>query len=150
MGNDKSKTAKWKALYVGCGDWDLMGPDCQQDWELAASAPQLQAEVERLRAISTQLAQRNIELTGMLSVQQPAKLGSMPAENYIDMLLIRCQELEGALRAFVAHAESRQRPDQHNPYTARELWPDLFAASDRALRISAATASASQPTQGAG
>jgi hypothetical protein len=72
-----------------------------------------------------------------------------PREHQIDLLLIRCQELESALRAFVAHAESRQRPDQHNPYTARELWPDLFAASDRALMTSAATTSASQPAPGA-
>jgi hypothetical protein len=35
-----------------------------------ADLAQLQAEVERLRAISTQLAQRNIELTGMLAMQR--------------------------------------------------------------------------------
>ena len=55
-------------------------------------------------------------------------------QHQIDILLTRCQELDGALRAFVAHVENRHRPDQHNPYTARELWPDLFASADMALR----------------
>ncbi len=31
----------WKAVYIGCGDWDLDGPVFQQDWELAAAAPTL-------------------------------------------------------------------------------------------------------------
>lgn len=37
----------------------------------------------------------------------------------------------------VDHIEKHQRTDQHNPYTARELWPSLFARADafRALKI---------------
>jgi hypothetical protein len=31
----------WKAVYVGCGDWDLTGPVTQEDWTLAAAAPDL-------------------------------------------------------------------------------------------------------------
>lgn len=31
----------WKAVYVGCGDWDLNGPVTQEDWTLAAAAPDL-------------------------------------------------------------------------------------------------------------
>lgn len=31
----------WTAVYVGCGDWDLKGPVTQQDWTLAAAAPEL-------------------------------------------------------------------------------------------------------------
>ena len=31
----------WKAVYVGCGDWDLNGPVTQEDWKLASSAPDL-------------------------------------------------------------------------------------------------------------
>lgn len=31
----------WKAIYVGCSDWDLIGPATEQDWKLAAAAPDL-------------------------------------------------------------------------------------------------------------
>ena len=31
----------WKAVYVGCSDWDLNGPVTEQDWKLAAAAPDL-------------------------------------------------------------------------------------------------------------
>lgn len=31
----------WKAVYVGCSDWDLSGPVTEQDWKLAAAAPEL-------------------------------------------------------------------------------------------------------------
>lgn len=31
----------WRAVYIGCGDWDLEGPVSQQDWDLAAAAPAL-------------------------------------------------------------------------------------------------------------
>lgn len=31
----------WKAVYVGCSDWDLSGPVTEQDWKLAAAAPDL-------------------------------------------------------------------------------------------------------------
>jgi hypothetical protein len=31
----------WKAVYVGCSDWDLDGPTTQEDWRLAAAAPDL-------------------------------------------------------------------------------------------------------------
>lgn len=30
----------------------------------------------------------------------------------------------------VAHIERQHKVDQHNPYTARELWPDVFATAD--------------------
>ena len=38
----------WKAVYVGCGDWDLTGPVTQEDWTLAAAAPDL---LEALRGV---------------------------------------------------------------------------------------------------
>lgn len=31
----------WKAVYIGCGDWDLDGPVTEKDWTLAAAAPEL-------------------------------------------------------------------------------------------------------------
>ncbi len=31
----------WTAVYVGCSDWDLSGPVTEQDWKLAAAAPDL-------------------------------------------------------------------------------------------------------------
>ena len=31
----------WKAVYVGCSDWDLIGPVTEQEWRLAAAAPDL-------------------------------------------------------------------------------------------------------------
>jgi len=31
----------WEAIYVGCSDWDLKGPVTQEDWQLAAAAPDL-------------------------------------------------------------------------------------------------------------
>ena len=34
-------TGPWKAVYVGCSDWDLSGPVTEQDWKLAAAAPDL-------------------------------------------------------------------------------------------------------------
>ena len=34
-------TGPWKAVYVGCSDWDLIGPVTEQDWKLAAAAPEL-------------------------------------------------------------------------------------------------------------
>jgi hypothetical protein len=38
---DKHTQGPWKAIYVGCGDWDLNGPVTQEDWVLAAAAPEL-------------------------------------------------------------------------------------------------------------
>ena len=40
---------------------------------------------------------------------------------------------EPVIHTLVAHLEKSHRPDQHNPYSARELWPDLFAAIDAVL-----------------
>jgi hypothetical protein len=37
----KHTSGPWKAIYVGCGDWDLQGPVTQEDWTLAAAAPDL-------------------------------------------------------------------------------------------------------------
>jgi hypothetical protein len=31
----------WRAVYVGSSDWDLNGPVTEQDWRLAAAAPEL-------------------------------------------------------------------------------------------------------------
>jgi hypothetical protein len=36
----------WEAYYVGCGDWDLKGPVTQEDWVLAAAAPDLLEALE--------------------------------------------------------------------------------------------------------
>ena len=38
----------WKAVYVGCSDWDLNGPVTQQDWTLAAAAPDLLEALQSL------------------------------------------------------------------------------------------------------
>jgi len=46
----KHISGPWKAVYVGCGDWDLNGPVTQEDWTLAAAAPELLAaliDIER-------------------------------------------------------------------------------------------------------
>jgi len=37
----------WMAVYyVGCSDWDLNGPVTEQDWKLAAAAPDLLAALQ--------------------------------------------------------------------------------------------------------
>lgn len=38
----------WKAVYVGCSDWDLIGPVTEQDWKLAAAAPDLLAVLQAI------------------------------------------------------------------------------------------------------
>ena len=38
----------WEAYYVGCGDWDLKGPITQEDWVLAAAAPDLLEALETI------------------------------------------------------------------------------------------------------
>jgi hypothetical protein len=38
---NKHTPGPWKAVYVGCSDWDLSGPVTEQDWKLAAAAPDL-------------------------------------------------------------------------------------------------------------
>lgn len=38
----------WKAVYVGCSDWDLSGPVTEQDWKLAAAAPELLDALEMM------------------------------------------------------------------------------------------------------
>ncbi len=48
MSNYKHTPGPWKAVYVGCGDWDLTGPITQEDWTLAASAPDLLEALEGL------------------------------------------------------------------------------------------------------
>lgn len=45
----KHTPGPWKAVYVGCGDWDLDGPVTQEDWTLAAAAPDL---LEALQVIA--------------------------------------------------------------------------------------------------
>jgi hypothetical protein len=37
----------------------------------------------------------------------------------------------------LSHIEGSHHINQHNPYTARELWPDIFAAADEYLRSNA-------------
>jgi len=37
----KHTPGPWKAVYVGCSDWDLNGPVTKEDWTLAAAAPEL-------------------------------------------------------------------------------------------------------------
>jgi hypothetical protein len=38
----------WKAVYVGSSDWDLDGPVTEQDWKLAAAAPELLEALKNL------------------------------------------------------------------------------------------------------
>ena len=45
----KHTPGPWRAIYVGSGDWDLSGPVTQEDWKLAATAPDL---LEALRNIA--------------------------------------------------------------------------------------------------
>lgn len=33
----------WRAVYIGCGDWDIVGPETEADYVLAAAAPELLA-----------------------------------------------------------------------------------------------------------
>ena len=48
----------WKAVYVGCSDWDLDGPTTQEDWTLAAAAPDL---LDALQAIVKSLSDQDDE-----------------------------------------------------------------------------------------
>jgi hypothetical protein len=41
----------WKAVYVGSSDWDLDGPTTQEDWMLAAAAPDLLEAIRKLRTM---------------------------------------------------------------------------------------------------
>jgi len=41
-------TKPWEVYYMGCNDWDLIGPTTNQDWKLAAAAPELLELVELL------------------------------------------------------------------------------------------------------
>jgi hypothetical protein len=40
----------WKAVYVGSSDWDLDGPVTEQDWKLAAAAPELLGALKAITA----------------------------------------------------------------------------------------------------
>jgi hypothetical protein len=40
---NKHTPGPWTAYYMGCSDWDLNGPVTQEDWVLAAAAPELLA-----------------------------------------------------------------------------------------------------------
>jgi hypothetical protein len=40
----------WEAYYVGCNDWDLKGPVTQEDWTLAAAAPDMLEALETIVA----------------------------------------------------------------------------------------------------
>lgn len=42
-------------------------------------------------------------------------------------------QIRRALAAFVEHVERQNQMSQHNPYTARELHPRLFALADAAM-----------------
>ena len=44
----KRTPGPWKAVYVGSSDWDLDGPTTQEDWTLAAAAPDLLDALEDL------------------------------------------------------------------------------------------------------
>jgi hypothetical protein len=48
----------WKAVYVGCSDWDLDGPTTKEDWTLAAAAPDL---LDALQAIVKSLSDQDDE-----------------------------------------------------------------------------------------
>lgn len=48
---NKHTPGPWKAVYVGCGDWDLNGPVTQEDWTLASAAPDLLEALKRIDAM---------------------------------------------------------------------------------------------------
>ena len=50
----KTEQPKWKPVYIGSGDWDLDGAVTREDWELAASAPELLAKIEADEALLRQ------------------------------------------------------------------------------------------------
>ena len=41
MSNTKHTPGPWKAVYIGCGDWDLDIPATEENFRLAAAAPDL-------------------------------------------------------------------------------------------------------------
>jgi len=44
----KHTPGPWKTVYVGGGDWDLQGPVTQEDWNLAAAAPDMLEALETI------------------------------------------------------------------------------------------------------
>jgi hypothetical protein len=49
----------WKAVYIGCNDWDLIGPVTQEDWTLAAAAPDLLQALDFLIGAAEQHSMSN-------------------------------------------------------------------------------------------
>jgi len=63
----KQHTPKtWRAIYVGSSDWDLDGPITQEDWQLAAAAPDL---LEALMEANAELEYLN-DPKGYVSIRQ--------------------------------------------------------------------------------
>jgi len=52
----KQHTLKtWRVIYVGSSDWDLDGPITQEDWQLAAAAPDLLGALHAMLSYTAEL-----------------------------------------------------------------------------------------------
>jgi hypothetical protein len=76
----KHTPGPWKAVYVGSSDWDLDGPVTEQDWKLAAAAPELLQALRTLLSYANVLEMRLIDADGEHRAMQQARAAIARAE----------------------------------------------------------------------